>query len=315
MKQDILITNPVLPGQMALLERRYTLHRYDQVLDERKAAFVAELGERCVGMVTIGHFPLDTDFIARFPAMQIVACASVGYDTIDVSALTERGIRFTNTPDVLTNDVADTAIMLMLAIRRQLRYGDHYVRSGEWGRSGMMRLTTRTEGSRVGIVGLGRIGLAIAARCEVMGQEVGYHNRRVKADSNYRYFDDLQQLAEWADVLIAATPGGDATQGLISEPVLNAVGPDGTFINISRGSVVDEQALIDALKSGRLGAAGLDVFCNEPHPDEAFSQLENVVLYPHHGSGTTQTRDAMSQLAVDNLEAHFAGKPLLTPVN
>lgn len=315
MKKDILVANPVLPRQMDMLEERYTLHRYDQANAVGRELLVKEVGARCVGMVASGHFPLNRQFIEQFPALQIVACSSVGYDTIDVDALTACSIRFTNTPDVLTNDVADMALLLMLAVRRQLLQGDHHVRSGDWGRLGMMPLTTRTEGSRVGIVGLGRIGAAIAARCAVAGQEVGYHNRSEKQGVDYTYFSDLIKLAEWADVLIAATPGGSQTAGLISRDVLHALGPNGTFVNISRGSVVDEEALIDALTSGKLGSAGLDVFLNEPEPDKAFLSMPNVVLYPHHASGTVQTRDAMAQLVVDNLAAFFAGKPLLTPVN
>jgi len=313
MKQDILVAWPTRPRQMDMLEQAYTLHRYDRAQD--KAALLAEVGPRCTGMVTNGHFHLDAAFADKLPNVKIVACSSVGYDTIDVGALSERGIRFTNTPDVLTDDVADLAILLMLAVRRRLLQGDAWVRSGDWGRKGMMPLTHRTQGSKVGVVGLGRIGQAIAARCAVMGQQIGYYARSEKADSGYRYFADLVALADWADVLIAATPGGAGTAGLISGRVIDALGSKGTFVNISRGSVVDEPALIAALQSGRLGAAGLDVFANEPNPDPAFAAMDNVVLYPHHASGTEETRDAMAQLVVDNLAAFFAGQPLLTPVN
>ncbi len=313
MKPEIFVSWPTLPRQMKQLEDAYTLHRYDQAAD--KPAFLAEVGPRCTGMVTNGHFHLDAAFADKLPALKVVACSSVGYDSIDVAALTARGIRFTNTPDVLTDDVADVAILLMLAVRRKLLQGDRWVRSGDWGRKGMMALTRRTEGSRAGIVGLGRIGQAIAARCAVMGQQIGYYSRREKADTGYAYFGDVTELARWADVLIAATPGGAETQGLISSAVIDAIGPDGTFINISRGSVVDEPALIAALQSGQLGAAGLDVYLNEPNPDPAFAGLDNVVLYPHHASGTVETRDKMAQLVVDNLAAFFAGRPLLTPVN
>ena len=313
MKPDVIVVYPTLPRQMQMLEQSYTLHRYDQAAD--KDRLLDDVGPRCIAMVTNGHFPLNRDFIARLPALQIVACSSVGYDTIDVGALTERGIRFTNTPDVLTDDVADLAILLMLAARRRLIVGDRYVRSGDWGRKGMMALTSRTAGSRVGIVGLGRIGQAIARRCAVMGQQVAYHGRRRQPDVDLPYFDNPEALAAWADILIAVTPGGAETQGLISARVLHALGPKGTFVNVSRGTVVDEPALIDALQSGRLGAAGLDVYLNEPNPDPAFAAMDNVVLYPHHASGTVETRDAMAQLVVDNLAAFFAGKPLLTPVN
>lgn len=313
MKPEILVAYPTLPRQMEMLADAYTLHRYDQAED--REAFLKKVGDRCVGMVTNGHFPLSRAFVEKLPALKIVACSSVGYDTIDVGALTDHGVRFTNTPDVLTDDVADIAILLMLAVRRCLIVGDRYVRSGDWGRKGMMPLTSRTAGSRVGIIGLGRIGQAIAKRCGAMGQEVGYFGRTEKPGVGFRYFGDLVQLADWADVLIAATPGGAETRGLISAEVLHALGPKGTFVNISRGTVVDEPALIEALQSDRLGGAGLDVFLNEPNPDRAFAEMENVVLYPHHASGTLETRDAMAQLVVDNLAAFFAGKPLLSPVN
>lgn len=313
MKPDVIVVYPTLPRQMKMLEEAYTLHRYDLAAEREK--LLQDVGPRCAAMVTNGHFPLDRAFIAKLPALKMVACSSVGYDTIDVGALTEKGIRFTNTPDVLTDDVADTAVMLMLAARRRLIVGDRYVRSGEWGRKGMMALTSRTAGSRVGIVGLGRIGQAIASRCAALKQDIAYFGRSRKLDVSFRYFDDLVALASWADVLIAVTPGGPDTQGLISAEVLHSLGPKGTFINVSRGTVVDEPALVEALQTGKLGAAGLDVYLNEPNPDPAFAAMDNVVLYPHHASGTVETRDAMAQLVVDNLAAYFAGKPLLTPVN
>ena len=313
MKPDVIVVYPTLPRQMKMLEEAYHLHRYD--LSAEKEKLLRDVGPHCTAMVTNGHFPLDRAFIAKLPGLKMVACSSVGYETIDVGALTEKGIRFTNTPDVLTDDVADTAVLLMLAARRRLIVGDRYVRSGDWGRKGMMALTSRTAGSRVGIVGLGRIGQAIASRSAALKQDIAYYGRSQKPGVPFRYFDDLVALADWADVLIAVTPGGPETRGLISAAVLHSLGPKGTFINVSRGTVVDEPALIEALKSGKLGAAGLDVYLNEPNPDPAFATMDNVVLYPHHASGTVETRDAMAQLVVDNLAAFFAGKPLLTPVN
>jgi len=220
----------------------------------------------------------------------------------------------TNTPDVLTDDVADLAIGLMIAVRRNLIAGDAYVRSGDWGRKGMMPLNSALKGKRLGIAGLGRIGAAIAQRAEPMGLEIGYSARR-RRDVAFHYVPDVRALAAWADILIVVVPGGAETEGLIDRAVLEALGPKGTLINVARGSVVDEPALIEALRSGKLGSAGLDVYLNEPNPDPAFAGLPNVVLHPHHASGTVETRDAMAQLVVDNLAAFFAGKPLLTPVN
>jgi lactate dehydrogenase-like 2-hydroxyacid dehydrogenase len=201
------------------------------------------------------------------------------------------------------------------AAPRRLVVGDRYVRSGDWGRKGMMPLTTSTSGKKAGIVGLGRIGLAIARRCEALGLTIGYYGRSKKAGNDYAYFDDPVKLAAWADILIVATPGGAETEKLITADVLDALGPEGSLVNISRGTVVDEPALIRALQEGRIAFAGLDVYLNEPNPDPAFAALDNVVLYPHHASGTEETRDRMAQLVIDNLEAFFAGKPLLTPVN
>lgn len=313
MKPDVLVAYPTRPRQMAQLEQDYTLHRLDLAAD--KPAMLAEVGPRCTAMVCNGHVSIDEAFLAQIPALKIVASSSVGYDTMDVAAMTRVGVRLTNTPDVLTDDVADTALMLLLAARRRLVQGDRHVRSGEWGRSGPMSLTRSTAGKSVGIVGLGRIGSAIARRCEALGLTVGYFGRCEKPGVGYRYFADVVALAEWSDILIAATSGGAETRAIVSASALKALGPEGSFINIARGSVVDEPAMIAALKDGRLGSAGLDVFENEPDPDPAFRDLDNVVLYPHHASGTEETRDKMAQLVVDNLAAHFGGRALLTPVN
>jgi lactate dehydrogenase-like 2-hydroxyacid dehydrogenase len=179
----------------------------------------------------------------------------------------------------------------------------------------MMPLTTSTAGKKAGIVGLGRIGLAIAKRCEAVGMTIGYYGRSRKSGNDFTYFDDVMKLADWADVLLVATPGGRETEGLISSAVLDALGPAGSLVNVSRGTVVDEPALIRALQEGRIASAGLDVYLDEPNPDPAFGALDNAVLYPHHASGTEETRDRMAQLVIDNLAAFFARKPLLTPVN
>jgi len=313
MKPDLLVAYPTRPRQMAQLEAAYTLHRLDLATD--KAAMLAEVGPRCTAMLCNGHVTVDEAFLAQVPNLKIAVSSSVGYDTMDVPAMTRAGVRLTNTPDVLTDDVADTALMLLLAARRRLVAGDAHVRSGEWGRSGPIPLTQSTAGKHVGIVGLGRIGSATAKRCEALGLVVGYFGRSEKPGIGYRYFSDVVALAEWSDILITATSGGAGTRAIVSAAALEALGPEGSFINIARGSVVDEPALIAALTEGRLGTAGLDVFENEPHPDQAFRDLENVVLYPHHASGTEETRDKMAQLVVDNLAAHFAGRALLTPVN
>lgn len=315
MKPDVLVAYPLMPRQMAKLEETYTTHRLDQLADAEREAMLADVGHKCTAMVINGHVSVDEVFLDKLPALKLAACSSAGYDKIDVAAMTRRGIKLTNTSDALLDDVADTAIMLMLAARRRLVVGDRYVRSGDWGRKGMLPLTSSTSGKKAGIVGLGRIGQAIARRCEAMGMTIGYYGRSRKQGVDYAYFADLVELARWTDVLLVATPGGAETEGLVSARVLDALGPSGSFVNIARGTVVDEPALIAALREGRIASAGLDVFYHEPNPDPAFATLDNAVLYPHHASGTEETRDRMAQLALDNLAAFFAGKPLLTPVN
>lgn len=312
-KRDILVMYPARAKAMAQLEAAYTLHRLD--LADDKAAFLAEHGPKCVGIVTNGHSELNRQQIDQLPNLEIVACTSAGFEDIDVVALTERGIAFTNTSAALFNDVADAALMLTLAARRQLVQAHRYVVSGDWGRQGMYPLLSTITGKRVGIAGMGMIGKAIARRCEAFDMEIGYTARSAKPDLPFGYYPDIPALAAWADILIAIVPGGAETRGIINHEVLDALGPQGTFVNVSRGSVVNEADLIAALTEGKLGSAGLDVYLNEPNPDPALTGLANVTLYPHHASGTVETRDAMAQLAVDNLAAHFAELPLLTPVN
>lgn len=311
-RPNVLLMHVQRPKAMAQLEAAYTLHRYD--LAEDKAAFLAEHGPKCQAVATNGHVALRADDLRHLPNLGLVACSSAGFEYIDDDALTARGIPLTNSSPALCDDVADMALGLILNVRRNLVAGDAYVRSGDWGRKGMFPLTSALRGKKLGIVGLGSIGLAIAARCEVLGLEIAYYNRNPR-DCSYAYMDSLFSLADWSDILVVVVPGGPATTGLIDAKVMAALGPTGTLINVARGSVVDEPALIEALKSGALGNAGLDVFANEPHPDPELVALDNVVLSPHHASGTVETRDAMAQLVVDNLAAYFRGEPLLTPVN
>ncbi|NDW00844.1 2-hydroxyacid dehydrogenase [Salipiger sp. PrR002] len=310
-KRDVLVVYPARPKAMAQLEESYTLHRYDEADD--KQAFLAEYGPRCEAIVTNGHAALTRAHLDHLPNLKIVCCSSAGFEPIDVDALQERGIWLTNSSVALCDDVADMALLLTLATRRQLVAAHEYVRSGDWGRKGMYPLLSSMSGKRVGIAGIGTIGQAIARRFEPLGLEIGYTARSAR-DLPWSYFPDVQALAEWADILVAIVPGGAATQGMFNKPVLEALGPTGSFINVARGSVVDEPALIEALSTGKLGSAALDVYLNEPNPNPALTQLPNVTLYPHHASGTVETRDAMAQTVVDNLAAFFAGKPLFTPV-
>jgi lactate dehydrogenase-like 2-hydroxyacid dehydrogenase len=256
---------------------------------------------------------IDGATMAKLPKVKVIAHFGVGYDTVDVEAARKRGIAVTNTPDVLTEEVADLAIGLLLAAVRRIPQGDRYVREGKW-LKGAMGLTESVQGKTVGIIGMGRIGRAIAKRAAAFGVKLAYQGPNRKPDLSWSYFADPVALAKESDLVIVACPGGAATKGLVSRAVIEAIGPKGTLVNISRGSVVDEPALIEALQSGKLGAAGLDVFADEPRVPEAFLAMENVVLQPHVASATHQTRKAMGQLVIDNLAAYFAGRPLVTPV-
>lgn len=298
---------------MAMLEETYNLHRHD--LADDPDALVRDVAPRIEAVVTTGNKGLKRELIAKLPKLKLVASSGVGYDTIDIAACTERGIVVTNTPDVLTDDVADLGLALIIATQRGLVRGDRWVREGRWKREGMIPLTTAIAGKRLGIVGLGRIGKAVALRALPLGMQISYFGRTRQTGVPYRFFDDLQAMCREADVLLLSCSGGEATRNMVNADVLKALGPKGTLINIARGSVVDEPALIEALQTGGIAGAGLDVFASEPDPNPAFMEMDNVVLYPHHASGTVETRDAMAQLVVDNLAAHFAGRPLLTPVN
>jgi hydroxypyruvate reductase len=252
----------------------------------------------------------------KLPNLGIIAVCGVGYEGVEVEAAKQRGIVVTNTPDVLTEDVADYGVALMLAVARRLAMGDRYVRDGRWSREGAMKYGQRVHGSRLGILGLGRIGLAVARRCEAFGMEIGYHNRNRRRDVEYSYFEDLVALGRWSDYFIIVTPGGEGTRNLVDAAVIDAIGPQGVLVNIGRGQTVEDAALISALSDGRLGAAGLDVFSDEPNvPDELIRMTDNVVLQPHQASATHDTRRAMSQLCMDNVRAFLEGSDPLTPVD
>ena len=310
-RPQLLVLRPLMPAQMAQLEPDFTLHRYDQADDPQ--ALLASVGSSIRGVVTAGSPGCKGEMLPQLPALEIVASSSVGTDSIDLAACRDRGVHVTNTPDVLNDDVADLGIGLILNALRRLGPGHEHVRSGEWSRSGMMPLGRSLKGKRLGIVGLGRIGLELAQRAAAMKMQIAYTGRNRK-NVAYDFHDSVIELARNSDVLALTCPGGAETRHLINAAVLDAMGPDAWVINLSRGSVIDEEALIDALQRKAIGGAGLDVFENEPHIDPRFQQLDNAVLYPHHASGTIETRGAMSQLVVDNLKAYFQQKPLITPV-
>ena len=293
------------------LESTWQVHRYHEAAD--KAALLASLAGTCEVLVTSGGRGCEAAVMKALPKLKLVSCFGVGVDAIDLGHARAHGIAVTNTPDVLTDDVADLAVALMLASLRQVVAADRWVRDGAWVKRGTMPLTTAVAKRKVGIVGLGRIGAAIATRCAAFGTEIAYHGPNRKGVP-YAYFADPVEMARWADVVIAACPGGAATKGIVSRAVLEALGPTGHFVNIARGSVVDQPAMVELLRSGALGGAGLDVFDDEPNVPQALIDLPHVVLQPHHASGTTETRTAMGRLTLDNVAAHFAGRSLLTPV-
>lgn len=264
-------------------------------------------------LVTSGGRGADASLIDALPALELIAVYGVGYDKVDLDAASRRNVAVTNTPDVLTADVADMALALALALARRIVDGDAFVRSGAWS-GGAMSLTGSISGRKVGIVGLGRIGEAIARRFAGFDTEIGYWNRSPKPLSAWRAFPTPTALAAWADVLVVAVAGGGDTVGLVGAETIAALGRDGILINISRGTTVDEVALIAALESGSIAGAGLDVFLNEPAIDPRFFHLGNVVLSPHQGSATLATRQAMGALVRANLAAHFAGKALPTAI-
>ncbi len=311
MKSDLLVMGPMFPATLAVLDAAYATHKV--WLAPERAAFLETVKDRIRAAATTGSRGMDAATMDALPNLEVIAHFGVGVDSIDVDAARERGIAITNTPDVLTEDVADITLALLLATVRRVAEGDRYVRARLWPK-GPMHLTDSVQyGKTVGIVGLGRIGKAIAKRCEAFNLKVAYQGRSRQSDVAYDYYADPVALAKASDILVAACPGGEATRGIISKAVIDALGPAGVFVNIARGSVVDEPALLSALVEGRLGGAGLDVFADEPRVPEAYFGLDNVVLQPHVASATIPTRTAMGQLVIDNLAAFFAGSPLKTP--
>jgi len=275
-------------------------------------AFLAAEGGRFDAVVTSSRFGLSGSQLGLLPALKTVCSFGVGYDAIDVAAARQRGVAVSNTPDVLTDCVADLAFGLVIDVARRLSEADRFVRAGLWEQGGFP-LGHRVSGKRLGIVGLGRIGQAIARRAAGFDMQIAYHNRK-PADADYRFEASLTALADWADFLVLSCPGGAATHHLVSAEVLAALGPQGVLVNVARGSVVDEDALVSALLGGRLGGAGLDVFAAEPQVPEALKTLANVVLLPHIASATVDTRQQMEALVFANLAAYANGRPLVTPV-
>jgi lactate dehydrogenase-like 2-hydroxyacid dehydrogenase len=311
-RTDILMTAPMMPIVIEALDKAVTLHRLWEQTD--KEAFLKEFGPRIQGVATSTLFGrVDASLLDLLPNVEIVSSFGVGYDNVDAAEAARRNIVVTNTPGVLDDEVADLTLGLLLATLRKIPQADRYLREGQWLRASFPLSATLRE-RKIGIVGLGRIGKAIARRLSGFDVSIAYHGRTQQDDVAYPYYPTVTGLAEACDVLIVITPGGASTRHLIDADVLKALGPTGVLINVARGTVVDEQALIQALKSGTILSAGLDVYEDEPRVPQELIDLEHVVLLPHIASASVHTRNAMGKLVADNLISWFDGKGPLTPV-
>lgn len=309
---EILMTGPLMAYAADQLKARFTVHELWKAQD--KAAFLSEVSDRIRGVAAGGgHNRVDGALFDALPKLEVVSSFGVGYDHVDAAEAGRRGLVVTNTPDVLTDEVADLAIGLLISTVRQLPQVDRYLREGKWLKAAYP-LTASLRGRKVGIVGLGRIGKAVAHRVEAFGLPVAYHGRSRQADVSYRYYPSLVEMAQDVDTLISVAPGGDSTHHIINAEVLKALGPNGIVVNVGRGTVIDETALIEALQNKTILSAGLDVFEDEPRVPAELIAIEHAVLLPHVGSASVHTREQMGQLLVDNLVSWFDGKGPLTPV-
>jgi lactate dehydrogenase-like 2-hydroxyacid dehydrogenase len=311
--RPVLQVGPLKPSLAQTLQDDYASYVLPDEPAEREE-FLASHGDQIRAVVTSGRTGVDATLMAALPNLGAVVNFGVGYDTTDVDAAASRGVVVSNTPDVLTDCVADTAVGLMIDALRQFSASERYVRAGRWPAEGNYPLTRQVSNTRVGIIGLGRIGSAIAKRLSAFGCAISYHNRREVEGSSYTYVGSPVELAAAVDVLVVAAAGGGGTQKLVSREVIDALGPRGYLINIARGSVVDEEALVSALVDGQLAGAGLDVFADEPNVPEALLSMDNVVVLPHVASGTVETRAAMEDLTLRNLNSFLESGRLVTPV-
>jgi lactate dehydrogenase-like 2-hydroxyacid dehydrogenase len=311
MKAEIIITGKGHAGTQATLQEEFTCHKLFETTD--KNGFLKKHGPGVRGLATFGPMPVDGKLMDALPKLEIISNFGVGVDAINLDDAKKRGIIVTNTPDVLNECVADTAIALVLCTLRKLPQSEAYLRAGGWAGKGPYPLTTSLGGKTLGILGLGRIGEAIAKRAVAMGMKIRYHNRR-KKDVAYPYDADPVTLAKNSDILMVVTPGGPETQNLVGAKVLDALGPRKYVVNIARGSVIDEPVLLRYLQENRIAGAGLDVFVDEPRVPPEFFKLDNAVLFPHVGSATVETRKAMGDLQIENLRLHFSGKTVATRV-
>lgn len=309
--KDLLLIGDATDEMLNRLSQKFKIHILDEL--PKPLNWLHEHGQKIKYVATNGYDGIKREYVDALPNLELISCYGVGYDAIDIEQAVARGIMVTHTPNVLNAEVASTALLLMLACYRDLLGNDTYVRAGKWESEGSRTFTRSADNQTVGILGLGRIGQSIADKLAPFNARILYHSRNPKP-VGYTYYSNLVEMAQDADVLICITPGGPATRKLVNAEVINALGPKGTLINVSRGSVVDEKALIAALKSGQLGWAGLDVFENEPHVPTELMQLKNVVLLPHVGSATHETRAAMGVLTVDNLLQYDKDGTVISPV-
>jgi lactate dehydrogenase-like 2-hydroxyacid dehydrogenase len=310
--REVILLGPLKPLIVKGLEAVGTVHKAAEVKDPN-AFYAAHAGVRAIACCATSEL-LGDAFMRRFPKLQIISSFGVGYDHIDAKAAAAHGVIVTNTPEVLTEEVADTALGLLLCTVREFPQAERYLRAGKWLQKAYPLTKGTLRNRTVGIVGMGAIGQAIARRLDAFGVPVVYHARQQRPQLQYRYYPKLIDMARDVDTLMVIVPGGAATANMINAEVLNALGPNGILINMARGSVVDEPALIKALLEKRIMAAGLDVFAKEPEVPQELIAMDNVVLFPHVGSASVHTRDRMDQLVVDNIAAWAAGKPPLTPV-
>ena len=311
MKPDIIFTGKGHAATQATLEAEFTVHKLFEASDKEK--FLKERADRVRGIASFGHLPVDGKLMDALPKLEVICNFGVGVDQINLDDAKARKIIVTNTPDVLNECVADTALALVMNTLRKLPQCEAYLRAGKWAASGPYPLATSLGGKTLGILGLGRIGEAIAKRAMACGMKIRYHNRR-KKDVPYPYDPDVVTLAKNCNVLMVVTPGGAETAKLVNAEVLDALGPKGYVCNIARGSVVDEPVLLRYLQEKKIAGAGLDVFADEPRVPLEFFSLDNAVLFPHVASATVETRKAMGDLQTENLRRHFAGKPVLTRI-
>ncbi|WP_170975827.1 2-hydroxyacid dehydrogenase [Rhizobium sp. FY34] len=312
-KPHILQVGPYPQWDEEPLNAAFDVHRYFDAAD--KAAFLQTVGPQIRGIATRGELGANRAMIQACPKLEVISVYGVGFDAVDLEACRERGIRVTNTPDVLTNDVADLGLAMMLCLSRGMIGAETWVRDGSWAAKGLYPLKRRVWGRRAGVLGLGRIGFEVAKRLKGFDMQISYSDTGPKDyASDMTFVADPVELASGCDFLFVTLAASAATRHIVGEKVIAALGAEGMLINISRASNIDEEALLSALETGKLGSAALDVFEGEPKLNPRFLALDNVLLQPHHASGTIETRQAMGKLVRDNLMAHFAGQPLLTPV-